>query len=131
MTTNNNVLATHTDKDLFEYVLGSFCVANRTTINKILYTPEYAPEMVLIHVPPILRSNNQSGTLYFTFKQTYMLELECFYESLQHLQKVSVMNKACSVAEVGPDIHYNQLLIVPPNRLRRSDTKGAGPREDQ
>lgn len=101
MTTNNNVLATHTDKDLFEYVSGSFCVANRTAINKILYTSEDAPEMVLIHVPPTLRSNNQSGTLYFTFKQTYMLELECFYESLQHLQKVSVTNKACSVAAVG------------------------------
>lgn len=72
---NNNVPATHTDKHLFEYVSCSFCVANRTAINKILYTSEDAPEMVLIYVPLILRQNSQSGTLYFTFEMTYMLEL--------------------------------------------------------
>lgn len=71
--------------------------------------------MVLINVPPILRPNSQSGMLYFTFEMTYMIEIECFYESLQHPQKVPVMNKYCTVAAVGQDIHYNQSLIVPPN----------------
>lgn len=70
------MFATHTDKDLFEYVSGSFCVANRTVINKILYTSEDASGMVLIDVPPILRPNSQSGTLYFTFELTYMLEID-------------------------------------------------------
>lgn len=46
---------------------------------------------------------------------TYMIEIECFYESLQHPQKVLVTNKTCTVASVGPDIHYNQSSIVPPN----------------
>lgn len=72
--------------------------------------------MVLINVPPILRLNSQTGTLYSTFELTYMIEIECYYESLQHPQKVPVTNKACTVAAVGKDIHYDQTLIVPPNR---------------
>lgn len=35
---NNDVPATHTPKDLFEYISGSFCVSNRTAINKIFYS---------------------------------------------------------------------------------------------
>lgn len=87
-------------------------MANRTAINKILYTSEDSPEMVLIHVPPILRPNSQSGTLYFTFALSYMLAVECFHESLQHPQKVPVTNKVYTEAAVGPDIHYVQSLIV-------------------
>ncbi|CAE1233600.1 unnamed protein product [Acanthosepion pharaonis] len=59
---------------------GSFVVANRTAINKVLYTNEDAPEPVLIHVPPIIRPNGAIGTLYFNFEITYVLEVECWYD---------------------------------------------------
>lgn len=108
--------ASSTDKNLFKYVSGSYCVANRSAIKKILYTSEDSPEMVLIHVPPILRPNRQSGTFYFTFELTYMLEVECFHESLQHPQKVPVTNKVVTEAAMEPDIHYDQSLIVPLSR---------------
>lgn len=45
-----------------------------------------------------------------------MLEVECFHKSLQHPQKVPVTNKVCLEAAVGPGIHYDQSLIVPPSR---------------
>lgn len=71
----NNLPSDAEAEDTYEYVTGFFVVANRTVINKILYTSKHAPDMVLINVPPILRPNSQSGTLYFTFELTYMIEL--------------------------------------------------------
>lgn len=47
----------------FEQISGSFTVSNRTLINKVLYTNEDTPEMVLIHVPPILRPNSSTEIL--------------------------------------------------------------------
>lgn len=47
-----------------------FTVANRISINKILYTNEDAPPMIFIHVSPVLRPNNTMGTLYFQFEIT-------------------------------------------------------------
>lgn len=61
---------------------GCFTVANRTLINKILYMNEDAQPMIYIHVPPVLRPNNTTGTLYFQFEITYFLEVECYYESV-------------------------------------------------
>lgn len=71
---NNNLPSGATHAGTHQNVTRSFVVANRTDINKILYTSEDAPDMVLINVPPILRPNSQSGTLYFTFELTYMIE---------------------------------------------------------
>lgn len=64
-----------------------YTVANRTLINKVLYTNEDTPPLVLIHVPPVLRPNG-TGVLYFQFETTYFLEVECYYESLSHPQKI-------------------------------------------
>lgn len=44
------------------------------TVSKVLYTNEDAPEMVLIHVLPILRPQSSTGKLYFNFEITYMIE---------------------------------------------------------
>lgn len=50
---------------------GIYTVANRTLINKVLYTNKDAPPMVLIHVPPVLRPNGTTGVLYFQFETTF------------------------------------------------------------
>lgn len=71
-----------------EQTSGIYTVANRTLINKVLYTNEDAPPMVLIHVPPVLRPNRTTEVLYFQFETTYFLEVECYYESLSHPQKI-------------------------------------------
>lgn len=52
-----------------EQTSGCYTVANKTLINKVLYTNEDAPPMVLIHVPPVLRPNGNTGTLYSSSKQ--------------------------------------------------------------
>lgn len=47
----------------WEQTSGCMTVSNRTVINKVLYTNEDAPEIVLKDVPHILRSNSFTGTL--------------------------------------------------------------------
>lgn len=95
---------------------GCVTVSNRTLINKVLYTNEDAPEMILIHVPPILRPNATSGILFFSFELTYMLEVECFYESLVHPQKVPLTDHTCALMATSADFNYELECIVPPNR---------------
>lgn len=95
---------------------GCMTVNNRTVINKVLYTNEDAPEMVLINVPPILRPNSTGGILYFTFQITYMIEVECFYESFHHPQKVALTDHRCSLAATSENFEYERFTIVPPNR---------------
>lgn len=72
--------------------------------------------MILIHVPPILRPNSTAGILYFTFELTYMLEIECYYESILHPQKVPLTNHACALAATSENFRYKLNCIVPPNR---------------
>lgn len=95
---------------------GSFVVANRTAINKVLYTNEDAPEPVLIHVPPIIRPNGAIGTLYVNFEITYVLEVECWYDSIVHPQKVPLTTKAQAEAGTHADFDYDKNLIDVPNR---------------
>lgn len=99
-----------------EQTSGCIMVANRTLINKVLYTNEDAPEMILIHVPPILRPNSTTGVLYFNFELTYMLEIECFYESLVHPQKVPLQDHDAAIAATSANFNYEMECIVPPNR---------------
>lgn len=89
---------------------------SRTLINKVLYTNEDAPEMILIHVPPVLRPNATSGILYSTFELTYMLEIKSFYESLVHPQKVPTTDHSCALAAMSSGFNYELECIVPPNR---------------
>lgn len=102
--------------DNHEQTSGCVTVCNRTLINKVLYTNEDAPEMILIHVPPILRPNATSGILYFTFELTYMLEIECFYESIMHPQKVPISDHDAAIAATSVGFNYELECIVPPNR---------------
>lgn len=90
---------------------GHFTVANRTVINKILYTNEDAPEPILIHVPPIIRPNGAIGTLYFNFELTYMLEVECHYDSITHPQKVPLASRAQAEEATHQGFNYDKYLI--------------------
>lgn len=105
-----------TDATHHEQTSGCFTVANRTLINKVLYTNEDAPEMVLIHVPPVLRPNSTSGILYFTFEMTYMMEIECYYDNVTHPQKVPIDDHTCATAATSDGYNYELINIVAPNR---------------
>lgn len=106
-------------------VTGSFVVANRTAINKVLYTNEDAPEPVLIHIPPIIRPNRAIGTLYFNFEITYVLEVEYRYDPIGHPQKVPLTTKAQVEAGTQVDFDYDKNLINVPNRhFHRHNPKG-------
>lgn len=108
-----------------EQTSGCFTVSNRTVINKVLYTNEEAPEMVLINVPPILRPNATGGILYFTFEMTYMLEIECYYEAFHHPQKVPMTDHTCALAATSANFDFEKQTIVPPNRhLHGQSAKG-------
>lgn len=108
-----------------QQALGSFTVANRTLINKILYTKEDAPPMIFTHVLPVLRPNNTTGTLYFQFEIKYFLEVECYYESLLHPQKVPVTYHKCTLDATYENFDYENCLIAPLNRhLHRQIPKG-------
>lgn len=98
-----------------EQTSGCYTVANRTLINKVLYTNEDAPPMVLIHVPPVLRPNGNTGTLYFQFETTYFLEVECYYEALDHPQKVPLGYHKCALEATFDSFDYENYVIVPPN----------------
>lgn len=104
---------------------GCFTVSNRTVINKVLYTNEDAPEMLLINVPPILRQSSQAGILYFVFELTYMVEIECFYDSLSHPQKVPMNDHTCTSESASGNYNYELNNIVQPNRhFHRQQAKG-------
>lgn len=85
---------------------GVFTVSNITLINKILYTNEDAPPMIFIYVPPVLRPNNTTGTLYFRLEVTYFLEVECYYESLSHPQKVPMTYHKCALDATYENFDY-------------------------
>lgn len=104
---------------------GSFTVANRTVINNVLYTNEDAPKLVLIHVLPIIRPNGAIGTMYFNMDITYMLELECYYDSISHPQKVPLTSAKRVEAATHKDFNYNYYLMSNPNRhFQEHEPKG-------
>lgn len=109
-------IVTNETPDKHEQTSGCFTVANRTMINKVLYTDEDAPEMVLIHVPPVLRPNSSSRILYFTFEMTYMVEVECYYDSMSHPQKVPIDDHTCGLSATSADYNYELNNIAAPNR---------------
>lgn len=109
------------------YVQTSGCttMSDRTVINKVLYTNEDSPEMVLIHVPPILHPNSTAGILYFNFEITYMLEIEIVCDALIHPQQVPVTTHKQALSETSEDFSYEYHTIVPPNRhLHGQSAKG-------
>lgn len=106
----------------WEQTSGCMTVSNRTVVNKVLYTNEDAPEMVLIHVPLILRPNSYTGTLSFNFELTYMVKIECCDECLIHPQKVPLTNHVCAIAAMSENFNYQLGCIVPPNRHLHDQT---------
>lgn len=72
--------------------------------------------MVLIHVPPVLRLNGTTGVLYFQFETTYFLEVECYYESIYHPQKIPMTYHKSALDATGDSSGYENYLMVPPNR---------------
>lgn len=91
-------------------------MANRPFINNVLDTNEDAPEPVLIHVPPIIRQNGAIGTMYFNIEVTYMLEIECYHDSLSHPQKVSLSTRNQIEAVTHKGFNYNKYLFNAPNK---------------
>lgn len=81
--------------------------------------------MILINVPPILRPSAQTGILYFVFETTYTIEIECWYESFAHPQKLPINDHTCAEMATSANSNYELNCIVPPNRhLHGQSAKG-------
>lgn len=90
--------------------------ANRTLINKVLYTSEDPPQLVYIHVPAATRPNGTAAQQYLTFDITYCAEIECNYEAMHHPQKVATICSKVAQKATYKDFNYDLFCATPPGR---------------